>query len=314
MSYILEALKRSEQERHQGELNHTTIDTIMMPSKHVRHQWWPYLLIVILAINILVYLYFQFPEDIVDVVSGDKIAQKSEVALQEDNVSSKSPVYEQEQKIVNQQDKKNQKSTIKEHIHPQFTSEKPLPKHLSQTPTLTKRFDISAQPKANKPLNSYQSKKKSYTDEGFEIIKPKATTSSVLPQNSVLPQTQENSLNYEDEYQVRSQQLSLESAHVKQTLVQQAPVEQVKLENFEDTYHLNDLDLSFKKRIPDISFNSHIYSTNPADRRVMINDLYLREGQSFSGITIETIGEFYILLSKNSQRFKIPVLRDWFTP
>ncbi|MFT6908174.1 MAG: general secretion pathway protein B [Oleiphilaceae bacterium] len=316
MSYILEALKRSEQERHQGELNHTTIDMIMMPSKQVRHQWWPYLLIVILAINILVYLYFQFAEDSVYVESGDKVAQKSEIALQEDNVSSKSSVYDQEQKIVNQQDKQNQPLFNKESIDSQLTSEKLLPKHLSQTPTLTKRFDISAKPEsqANTPLNSYQSKKKSYTDEGFEIIKPKATTSSLLPQNSVLPQTQENSLNYEDEYQVRSQQLSLESAHVKQTLVQQAPVEQVKLENFEDTYHLNDLDLSFKKRIPDISFNSHIYSTNPADRRVMINDLYLREGQSFSGITIETIGEFYILLSKNSQRFKIPVLRDWFTP
>jgi general secretion pathway protein B len=326
MSYILEALKRSEQERHQGELNHTTIDMIMMPSKQVRHQWWPYLLIVILAINILVYLYFQFAEDSVYVESGDKVAQKSEIALQEDNVSSKSSVYDQEQKIVNQQDKQNQPLFNKESIDSQLTSEKLLPKHLSQTPTLTKRFDISAKPEsqANTPLNSYQSKKKSYTDEGFEIIKPKATTSSLLPQNSVLPQTQENSLNYEDEYQERSQKLSPEPAHVQQTVVQQtvvqqtvvqqAPIEQLKLENFEDTYHLNDLDLSFKKGIPDIRFNSHIYSTKPDDRRVMINDLYLRQGQSFSGITIETIGEFYILLSKHSQRFKIPVLRDWYTP
>lgn len=304
MSYILEALKRSEQERHQGELNPTTIDTIMLPSKQVRHQWWPYLLIVILAINVLVYLYFQFPEETMDVQDDDKVDQISNILVQENNVSNNDFVYEQEQKVVNQQAKQ---------IQSQFTTEKPLPEHLSQTPILTKRYDISVKTQGTKALNSYQSKKKSFTDEGFEIIKPKETTDNVSPSHTMLSQTEKNNLNSQSGYQGASQQVT-PVPELADAPVQQAAVERVKLENFENTYHLSDLDLSFQKGIPDISFNSHIYSANSADRRVMINDLYLREGQDFSGITIETIGEFYIVLSKNSQRFKIPVLRDWFTP
>ena len=146
MSYILEALKRSEQERHQGELNHTTIDTIMMPSKQVRHQWWPYLLIVILSVNLLVYLYFQFSENSEDLSDSISVDQISEAIVDEGDVSSQNSVYEQEQGITNQLNKQNQTSFIRESVHSQLTTEKPLPEHLAQTPTLTKRFDISAKP------------------------------------------------------------------------------------------------------------------------------------------------------------------------
>jgi general secretion pathway protein B len=46
----------------------------------------------------------------------------------------------------------------------------------------------------------------------------------------------------------------------------------------------------------------------------MINNVYLREGDGFSGLTLEEIGEFYVVLSYQGQDFKTPVLKDWQAP
>lgn len=78
--------------------------------------------------------------------------------------------------------------------------------------------------------------------------------------------------------------------------------------------HLVELPVSFQKSIPDLIFNSHIYSTDPAARRVMINDRYLRPGDSFDGIRVETITEDGVVLSKQGQRFRVGSVRDWVSP
>jgi general secretion pathway protein B len=291
MSYILEALKRSEQERHQGELTNATIDTIMIPKKQVRHQWWPYLLIVVLVVNLLVYLYFKLSVDSSE--SG-----QSEILAHQATISEYA-----NQKHTQKYSVKDQ--AIQNNDIAQLSSKKPIPAHLSKTPTLIKRYDLNDYTQQAESVASPQVKKKSFNDDGLEIIKPKAGVERISSQELMLSQEENKVFIVKDD-----------SSHIVSESVpsQAVEIEPIKLENFEDIDHLNDLDGSFQKSIPDIRFNSHIYSVNPSDRRVMINDLYLREGQDFSGMTIETIGEFFIILSKNSQQFKIPVLRDWYTP
>ena len=278
MSYILEALKRSEQERHQGELAHATIDTIMMPSKQVRHQWWPYLLIVVLIINLLAFLYFQLIDDSVAPEVTDIVAQQDA-----SNNEYFTPQVIETSTV--------QKKVLSEKVVAQSSNEKPIPAHLTQTPTLTKRYDLNDYLPQKGLVVSSQAKQKNYSNEGLEIIKPKSVSRRISSEVLMVTQGEQQAI-----------------------VEQQVEEGHAKIENFEDIYHLNDLDLSFQKNIPNLRFNSHIYSVNPSDRRVMINDLYLREGQGFAGMTIETIGEFYIILSKGSQSFKIPVLRDWFAP
>lgn len=78
--------------------------------------------------------------------------------------------------------------------------------------------------------------------------------------------------------------------------------------------HLVELPLSFQKTIPDLVFNSHIYASDPASRRVMINNNYLRPGDEFSGIRVERITEDGVELSKAGQRFRVGVVRDWVSP
>ncbi|MGO1502264.1 MAG: general secretion pathway protein GspB [Marinobacter sp.] len=78
--------------------------------------------------------------------------------------------------------------------------------------------------------------------------------------------------------------------------------------------HLVELPLSFQKSVPDLMFNSHIYSTDPYGSRVTINGHYLRPGESFSGITVEEVTEDGIVLSKQGRTFRVGIVRDWVSP
>ena len=78
--------------------------------------------------------------------------------------------------------------------------------------------------------------------------------------------------------------------------------------------HLVELPLSFQKSVPDLTFNSHIYSSSPASRRVMINNSYLRIGDTFEGLRVEDITEEGVVLSRDGRRFRVGVVRDWVSP
>ncbi|MGK0524307.1 MAG: general secretion pathway protein B [Pseudomonadales bacterium] len=78
--------------------------------------------------------------------------------------------------------------------------------------------------------------------------------------------------------------------------------------------HLVELPLSFQKSIPDLMFNSHIYSTDPNASRVMINGHYLRQGDSFSGITLEEVTEDGVVFGKQGRTFRVGIVRDWMSP
>ncbi|MBW0146387.1 general secretion pathway protein GspB [Marinobacter arenosus] len=78
--------------------------------------------------------------------------------------------------------------------------------------------------------------------------------------------------------------------------------------------HLVELPLSFQKSIPDLTFNSHIYSSDPYASRVMINNNYLRRGDTFSGLRVDNITEDGVILSKQGQRFRVGTVRDWVSP
>ncbi len=78
--------------------------------------------------------------------------------------------------------------------------------------------------------------------------------------------------------------------------------------------HLVELPMSFQRRVPTLIFNSHVYASDPASRRVIINDHYLRVGDTFSGIRVVRITEDGVVLSMAGQRFRVGVVRDWISP
>lgn len=78
--------------------------------------------------------------------------------------------------------------------------------------------------------------------------------------------------------------------------------------------HLVEMPLTFQKSIPDLVFNSHIYASEPSSRRVMINNNYLKVGDSFEGIRVQKITEEGVVLSRNGRSFRVGVVRDWVSP
>ena len=78
--------------------------------------------------------------------------------------------------------------------------------------------------------------------------------------------------------------------------------------------HLVELPLSFQKSIPDLTFNSHIVSSNPLASSVMINNQYLRVGDRLGDILVERINEDSVVFSQGGQLFRIGTTRNWMSP
>lgn len=78
--------------------------------------------------------------------------------------------------------------------------------------------------------------------------------------------------------------------------------------------HLIELPLSFQKSVPDLTFNSHIYASDPAASRVTINSQYLRPGDRLGDLRVEQITVDGVVFSLNGQRFRVGVVRNWVSP
>ncbi|WP_417547324.1 general secretion pathway protein GspB [Marinobacter segnicrescens] len=78
--------------------------------------------------------------------------------------------------------------------------------------------------------------------------------------------------------------------------------------------HLVELPMAFQRQVPDLVFNSHVYSSRPSARSVMINNRYLRMGDTLGPLRIENITEDGVELSMDGQRFRVGVVRDWSSP
>ncbi len=337
MSYILDALKRSEQERHQGDLNHTVIEPILLPPKTKHHVWWPYVLIAVLLINIGVYLYFNIGYDSAERMQHQVIQEEQTMPLLSKPAEIHSSTPQSPQESTSTASQARQASGAEEEAENPLS--KPLPVHVLQTPKLDRRFEL---PLANS-TNSLQGagaleiekseeqgselpeKPVVYNDEGFEVIRPKHHSAASQANQNPLPVERpsvpvETQLKVPENFELIEPSRSSAALSGNQSAGKPLPekTETVQAQGVQDalgsTPHLSDLDSSFQRNVPALRFNSHIYSENPAQRRVIINDLYLKEGETLAGMVIAMIGEFYIVLEKEGRQFKIPVLRDWVPP
>ena len=78
--------------------------------------------------------------------------------------------------------------------------------------------------------------------------------------------------------------------------------------------HLVEMPMAFQRQVPDLVFNSHVYSSDVANRRVMINNRVLRTGETFGSLRVERITEDGVELSMDGERFRVGVVRDWSAP
>jgi hypothetical protein len=288
MSYILDALKRSEQERHQEKIASIDSDLMVIPRSNHQKPIWPYLLILCLIINAGVFIYLSLPK------SQEQSEDQTEPVVPE---YSTMPTG----KVVTNYDARESQS--------QMT--KALPEHL-RTPVANQKRAINLNDieSRGRQIRTLPDKDVEYTSQGEEIIRPKHGVKRTSPHREAAV------LNPQFEEQVDTSDSSM-------TQAADSAVERIKAsdsgkpdnsQDFLGVPLLSEMSIDFQREIPDIHFSSHIFSSEPSARRAMINNLYMREGDGFSGVVLREIGEFYVLLSKEGEEFKIPVLRDWQSP
>ncbi len=109
MSYILDALKKSEQERGRGSVPSVqTIHSASLDYQSERRQFWPYVLFAAIALNLAALLFFIFSEQEKDsaVATQDNTISES-IALVPEKITGQNPqmaepVIQQETKTITQ--------------------------------------------------------------------------------------------------------------------------------------------------------------------------------------------------------------------
>jgi len=286
MSYILDALKRSEQERHQDKMPSFSAESMIIQTNQKKTHWWPYALIMVLILNALVLFFFS-------------------------RETSNAPDLQNTGKEISSQNL----SEIKQ------VASVPTPSKASNSQRRAPPSSVVSERQYIQPLKQASQTNERRTDdhlygatidEGL-LIQPKSKHKSP-PQPVIQPTLTSASEEFglETPIKISPSHSSKDNIYISPSSVAEPDQNSnISTNNFVDVPLLTDLAQNFQKSVPELAFNSHIYSDKPDQRRVMINNYYLKEGQSFDGLQLIEIGEAFIKVSKNNKTFKLPVLRDW---
>lgn len=75
---------------------------------------------------------------------------------------------------------------------------------------------------------------------------------------------------------------------------------------------LNVAPLSIRQQVPAFSYGSHVFSSNPAKRAVVLNGREYREGSEIApGVRLATIAQEYMVLDVGGQSVTLKALQDW---
>ncbi|WLQ16922.1 general secretion pathway protein GspB [Hahella aquimaris] len=264
MSYILEALRRSESERYQEKLPDVVQGgAFMMPRKEKRAPW-ALILILLLSLNAIALAIFFFMNR-----PFEKQTPQEAVVTDADPAQPTKP-----------------------------------PATTPATPTQPQ----SAQPVAgNAPTQAVPVQPMSANNSDFMVDKVPLDTASNTDIYVDLGGEEEETINTDG-----GMLIAPSNGSTRRTMIIPGSGAAEATQNVEDQYpNISELSAAFQQQIPAMEFNSHIYSASPDDRRIMINNNYLREGQRFSGLKVYQITENGVVLDKGGQLFWIPVIRNW---
>ncbi len=209
MSYILDALKKSEQQRGNGTI--PNVQTIHSSSLHYRDEkkaYWPYILIAVVMLNLIAIVYFIIDKDNSsennNTVSLDSIINSAKKTTTVDNTQT---IVAEEISI----DKETKETTTNTNNKVQ----------LEKTKTTLPIKTVAIQ--KTKPINNH------------EIITP--DTGNNKSENKLRAQPQKEIISY------------------------------------------HDLPAATQQQLPTIVVSAHVYSSNPLQRSMVINNNFKEEGE-----------------------------------
>ena len=148
MSYILDALKKSEQERGQGNIpNVQTVHSASVNYGNKKNTYWPYILTTAVLLNLLVISYFIFDKEKTIATNTDTDVQHtSELATESDTPA---PILKETSKLTDEENfkKNNSKKNITTNVATIRNAEKkPAVKPIQKLSPETTNSSTSYQP------------------------------------------------------------------------------------------------------------------------------------------------------------------------
>ena len=74
---------------------------------------------------------------------------------------------------------------------------------------------------------------------------------------------------------------------------------------------LSDLSPTFQQRVPEFSYDSHMYRSSSSQRWIELNGQRLYEGDSYQSLDVIRIEPHQVVLALDSNAFSHPALEDW---
>ena len=241
MSYILDALRKSEQERGHG--NIPGVQTVHSSSLNYRDNtktYWPYILIIAAILNIAAISYFIF----------DKKQSTSNPVEVAHNVNIKNNY--KETKIDN------------------------LTSTIEQTKTIEKTTATALTTNENKKSETSKA-----APVAVNAIDDKTETTPVIIENH--------------NKAVKTKNTATDNKKYREKII--------------DFYNLPE---ATKRQLPTITISAHIYSSNPLQRSIVINNNFLEEGEYImDNLILHEITTGGAIFNFNGTLFSYPVVSSW---
>jgi len=269
MSFILDALKKLEQNRKRGEVPDLSTVHLHDHERPKKKAVWPYLLLAALLLNAGIFMAWLRPWEEKDVITEQPdIIETEEVAKAEPandkaadtNALKAENIIEKKEAVVStpEVDEKLKEDISKTVIEPEKPIEQEKPEEKSDEEVI-----------ASMGLNP--------TPEELNILR--------------------NKIKEEQEVKV---QVPVEE------IITPAEPEIIKPEGKDSFIEFSQLPTDVKKELPDITINGHIYSDQKSARIANINGYITREGDKVSsGLILDEITTAGIILSYKEYRFRI---------
>ncbi|MCG8613932.1 MAG: general secretion pathway protein GspB [Pseudomonadales bacterium] len=280
MSYILDALRKSEQERRQGEIPDLVHGQLILARKTRGTPWWAWLILALLLVNLLAFTGWfltRYLSPATEPVSVSQSAIKPPAQNPRDDFALEIDPLARSREVSN---------TI--------VAESNVPDNAAPYNDIIKNNITN-----NNVANNNVTDKNVSGNIPAQSAPPVDVSQGPLQLSEVIdaPETTANQDTAFSEPEPEPEPMVTEPM-----VTETRPAEPPAIES---------LDPGDRKRIPQLIFNSHIYSPENGASRVMINNIYLREGQAFQGMKLTRITEFGAEFSLGEIDFKLAALRDW---
>ena len=311
MSYILEALQKSDRERQRGNVPDLSAehDTVLVQPEP-KSRWPLIFLLTIIACTALISYVF-WPSHRVSSVN-----------------SLPTHVVPQATSVI-------QENVVAEPISENVRESNPLP--VSTLPVVTKVDPVNPTPSEVMPVRRVALSKptavapRNFPNESSEPRRRTTENRSAVPRQAEVV-TPDGSGQYEDdvsfddvgvsdsrEVDSRADDLAL-LARARRQLQQQANAESRRTsseylgtENYHLSYpDIDELDPVVQNLIPDLEFTTHIYSTENDKSFVMVNGKLLVEGENInSSLALLKILPGHVVMDFEGSQFRVESLKTW---